>query len=149
MALTCSAGFYVRSFAHTLGEQLGSGACLEALRRTRSGEFRLDSAVTLDAIDPDSPNAAELLVPMEELLPGLPSVRVTDEGLQRVSHGRELDGRHLAEGADSLPPPAPAGLRPGAPEAHYVRLMDGGGRLLALATNGTAIGSLHPSVVLI
>ena len=43
-SLTCSAGFYVRSLAHDLGERCGTGACLEALRRTRSGEFTLDEA---------------------------------------------------------------------------------------------------------
>ena len=45
VALTCSAGFYVRSFAHALGRLVGTGACLEALQRTRSGEFGIDEAV--------------------------------------------------------------------------------------------------------
>ena len=42
--VTCSAGFYVRSFAHALGELVGTGACLESLRRTRSGEFTIESS---------------------------------------------------------------------------------------------------------
>ena len=42
LTLTCSAGFYVRSFARDLGERCGPGACLEELRRTRSGEFRIE-----------------------------------------------------------------------------------------------------------
>ncbi len=41
VALSCSAGFYVRAFAHELGELVGTGACLESLRRTRSGPFDL------------------------------------------------------------------------------------------------------------
>jgi tRNA pseudouridine55 synthase len=48
VSITCSAGFYVRSFAHELGRMLGCGACLEALRRTRSGEFTLDAAVPFE-----------------------------------------------------------------------------------------------------
>src|SRR5262245_45210446 len=39
LTLTCSAGFYVRSLVRDLGERCGTGATLEALRRTRSGEF--------------------------------------------------------------------------------------------------------------
>ena len=52
VSLTCSAGFYVRSFVRDLGERCGTGACLEALRRTRSGEFTLDEAYPLGALDP-------------------------------------------------------------------------------------------------
>ncbi|MCA1561053.1 MAG: tRNA pseudouridine(55) synthase TruB [Acidobacteria bacterium] len=51
LRVVCSAGFYVRSLAHGLGAVLGCGAHLEALRRTRSGEFGLDAAVPLDAIE--------------------------------------------------------------------------------------------------
>ena len=50
IALTCSAGFYVRSLVRDLGERLGTGATLEALRRTRSGDFTLDEAVDLDDV---------------------------------------------------------------------------------------------------
>ncbi len=42
--VTCSAGFYVRTFAHSLGELVGTGACLESLRRTRCGEFTHQSS---------------------------------------------------------------------------------------------------------
>ena len=50
VSITCSAGFYVRSFAHELGRMLGCGACLEALRRTRSGEFTLAAAAPFELI---------------------------------------------------------------------------------------------------
>ena len=45
LRVDCSAGFYVRSLAHDLGERLGTGAHLAALRRTRSGDFTLDDAI--------------------------------------------------------------------------------------------------------
>src|SRR6185436_19509752 len=51
--LTCSSGFYVRAFAHDLGQRLGCGAHLEALRRTRAGDFGLDAAATLATIVAD------------------------------------------------------------------------------------------------
>ena len=81
-ALTCSAGFYVRSLAHDLGRALGTGACLEALQRTRSGEFGLEEAMPLElswtvdcrprAREGSSDAPLELLIPMDELLPGFP-----------------------------------------------------------------------------
>jgi tRNA pseudouridine55 synthase len=93
VALTCSAGFYVRSFAHELGIRVDVGACLEALRRTRSGDFRLSEALPFEALR-DQVSAADL-IPLERLLPGWPSVVVTDEGLTRVAHGRVLDPAHF------------------------------------------------------
>jgi hypothetical protein len=83
---------------------------------------------------------------MEELLSGVPGVQVNDEGQQRVSHGRELEERHLLGRIASAP--AAAARQPAA-LAGWVRLLDGDGRLLALATPGEPVGSLHPSVVLI
>jgi tRNA pseudouridine55 synthase len=46
----CSKGFYVRTYAHDLGQELGCGAHLSALRRTKSGRFMVDGAVTVDAL---------------------------------------------------------------------------------------------------
>jgi tRNA pseudouridine55 synthase len=45
--VNCSKGFYVRTYAHDIGEKLGCGAHLSALRRTRSGKFTLDRAATV------------------------------------------------------------------------------------------------------
>ena len=125
--LVCSAGFYVRAFAHALGELAGPGACLEALRRTRSGEFTLDRPTTLEELSSGVPPVA--VVPMERLLTTLPAVVVTAEGRDRVSHGQEVEG---ASGT-----------------AEWVRLMDGAGRLVAMARPGSQPGLLHPAVVLI
>jgi tRNA pseudouridine55 synthase len=142
VVLTCSAGFYVRAFAHSLGQLTGAGACLAALRRTRSGEFGLDAAVSLDALerDEEAPDRIEsteltnLLIPMEELLPRLPAVRLTGEGLIRASHGRTIEREHMA---------------PGPLDAPWIRLFDPNGVLVALATPVEGADSLHPSVVLI
>jgi tRNA pseudouridine55 synthase len=46
----CSKGFYVRTYAHDIGELLGCGAHLKALRRTTSGRFNVGDAVTVDQI---------------------------------------------------------------------------------------------------
>jgi tRNA pseudouridine55 synthase len=48
--VTCSKGFYVRTYAHDIGELLGCGAHLSALRRTKSGKFSVEGAVTVDEL---------------------------------------------------------------------------------------------------
>ena len=133
VALTCSAGFYVRSFAHALGQLTGTGACLEALRRTRSGEFGLDGAVSMERLR-DGSGASSNLVALDGILTRFPAVTLTDRGRVYVSHGREL---------------GPADYATGPLDAPWVRLFDGTGALVALATPDHARGSLHPSVVLI
>src|SRR5262245_56267700 len=48
--VVCSPGTHIRSLAHDLGQRLGCGAHLTALRRTRSGEFRIQDAVQLSQV---------------------------------------------------------------------------------------------------
>ena len=133
VALTCSAGFYVRSFAHALGELTGTGACLEALRRTRSGEFCLDIAMSMELLQ-DASRAGASLVVLEGLLARFPAVTLTDRGRMHVSHGREL---------------GPGDYAAGTMDSAWVRLFDDTGVLVALATPDHARGSLHPSIVLV
>jgi tRNA pseudouridine55 synthase len=51
----CSKGFYVRTYAHDIGEALGCGAHLKELRRTRSGRFDLERAVSVEEIKNSAP----------------------------------------------------------------------------------------------
>jgi tRNA pseudouridine55 synthase len=132
--LTCSAGFYVRSLAHELGIRLGVGGCLETLRRTRSGQFNLDRAATIDELTRDPDGAASRIVPLNALMPQLPIVTLTEEGLRRAGHGRTIEPIHVT--GELL-------HRTG-----WVRLMSPSGALVALAEPSPAPGSLHPSVVL-
>ena len=62
LRLVCSAGFYVRALAQALGERLGTGAFLASLVRTRSGDFTLESAVSLEELDRHPVRAAGRLV---------------------------------------------------------------------------------------
>ena len=48
--VTCSKGTYIRKLAADIGQRLGCGAYLSALRRTRSGNFTIDQAITLDQL---------------------------------------------------------------------------------------------------
>ena len=49
-SVLCSKGFYVRTYAHEIGETLGCGAHLKALRRTKSGRFDVTHSITVDQI---------------------------------------------------------------------------------------------------
>lgn len=140
VAITCSAGFYVRAFAQTLGELVGTGACLESLRRTRSGQFDLTESVGLEDLQRDPVSAAGRAVPMDRLLLDVPAARVTDEGRVFLRHGRDLERAQLW-------PDDAGGVEVGA--GQWVRLLDGDGRLLAMATAGSRPRALHPAVVLI
>lgn len=48
--VVCSKGFYVRTYAHDIGQLLGCGGHLKALRRTASGKFRVDGALTVEEL---------------------------------------------------------------------------------------------------
>jgi tRNA pseudouridine55 synthase len=49
-SVMCSKGFYVRTYAHDIGEALGCGAHLKSLRRTKSGRFDVVNAISVDEI---------------------------------------------------------------------------------------------------
>ncbi len=132
--LVCSSGFYVRSLAHDLGERLECGAYLEGLRRTRAGNFSLSDAVPLDVIVREGPLAVGRLIPIDRLLPELPAVVLSEQGVRRASHGNAL-----GHGDVLTPPPHPGG---------WLRLVDGAGTLLGIA-EPLESGLLHPVVVLV
>jgi len=141
VSLRCSAGFYVRSLAHDLGQRLGTGAHLKHLRRTASGELTLADAVPLDAIEAPGADIARLLVPMGRMLASLAAVVLTADGVRRARHGRDLGAGDLADAAR----PAPPGAQPG-----VVRLLSEQGEFIGIAEpTDTPPGLLHPSVVLV
>jgi len=63
----CTKGTYVRTLAHDIGQALGCGACLDALRRTASGTFHVKDALPLDAILALTPNQlAARVIPLAQ-----------------------------------------------------------------------------------
>src|SRR5688572_2954406 len=97
----CSAGTYIRALARDLGEALGTGGHLVALRRTVSGPFTMADAVAWDEIGPHAPITA-----MAHLLSDWPALTVTAPGLAALRHGRSLDRGLVAAGFPAAPPPA-------------------------------------------
>lgn len=75
--IRCSKGTYIRALAEDLGEALGCGAHLQALRRTASGAFEIASAVELDRLATMELGARDAcLQPVDALLQGWPEVRL-------------------------------------------------------------------------
>jgi tRNA pseudouridine55 synthase len=95
----CSKGTYVRVLAQDIGEALGCGAHLAALRRTASGRFRIEHAASLDALAALAPDARlGRLLPLAELLVGLPRAELDAGSAERLRNGQALPISGLAEG---------------------------------------------------
>ena len=87
--VSCSKGTYVRVLADDLGRALGSCAHLAGLRRTSTGGFRLEHAITLDALEAlDLPARLARLLPIDAPLTDLPAVTLDPEAADALSHGR-------------------------------------------------------------
>ena len=92
--MTVSAGGYVRSVAHEMGQTLGCGAHLSQLRRTRAGAFTIEEAHTLEELEPMKGNAAELemrCVHPRSLLPEMPAVTADAQTLGRLRNGAQAN----------------------------------------------------------
>jgi tRNA pseudouridine55 synthase len=87
-----SAGGYVRSVAHELGELAGCGAHLASLRRTRAGDFSLDHAITLDDLKSLQVAGIEARLPHPRtLIPTMPSVIVDEQTAGRIRNGMQVN----------------------------------------------------------
>lgn len=89
LEVACSAGTYVRSLAHDLGQAAGTGAHLVALTRTAIGHFRLDEAVTLNALaDGDW---RRWLIEPRWALRHLPAAMIDAQAVQELVYGRPIE----------------------------------------------------------
>jgi tRNA pseudouridine55 synthase len=89
----CSSGTYVRSLAHDLGENLGCGAHLIGLRRTRSGRFTLRDAVPLRKLREafEAGTWYQFLIPAAEALSDWPAIELTEEQVEMIRHGHRIE----------------------------------------------------------
>lgn len=88
-----SAGGYVRSVAHELGQLAGCGAHLASLRRTRAGLFTLNEAVTVEQLKQvNGPEEIAALLPHPRtLLPEMPAVTVDEQMAGRLRNGMQVN----------------------------------------------------------
>lgn len=96
----CSSGTYIRALARDIGQALGVGAHLTALRRTRVGGFSVDNATPVDDLTAGptgAPRATrtppECVIPLADVAPTLFPVRtLTDTERADLAYGRRIDG---------------------------------------------------------
>jgi len=99
--VTCSSGTYVRGLARDLGEALGVGAHLSALRRTAIGPHLVDGAVSGDHLD-DPTAVSDAWLPLRTALGHLVSVDVAEDDLERLRRGQAIQGTGVNEVDGSL-----------------------------------------------
>jgi tRNA pseudouridine55 synthase len=91
LTVTCSQGTYIRTLAQDLGEVLGCGAHLAALRRLAVGPFKVEDALPLAALaEVSREDLAGRIIPLPLCLPGLRPVEVDAAAAQQLRQGRPL-----------------------------------------------------------
>lgn len=136
--ISCSSGTYIRSIASDIGERVGTGAHLEALRRTRVGEFRVEDAVTLEAFEKMSPPErlqAPHAIPLARVQFPFERVRLASLEAWKIRKGQSIPARGL-----------------GAREGDWVTLVGPSDEMLALAQVAPighgGVSLIRPRVVL-
>ena len=132
--VACSAGTYIRALAEDLGKQLGVGAHLVELRRTRAGQFKIQYASTLERLaELSSAKSLErAVISPDAALAHLPAIQIDDESVCRILNGIDI----TLENSASLQ------------QNEIVRLRDANGKLLAVGVYNEARQLIHPKVVL-
>jgi tRNA pseudouridine55 synthase len=113
----CSKGTYVRTLVEDIGEALGCGAHVTALRRTAVGPYGEDGMVTWQAVEAAAENGLDgldaLLLPLDSALGGWPEVRLSADTAYYLKRGQPV-------------------LVPKAPTSGWVRLYDQGQRFIGV-----------------
>jgi tRNA pseudouridine55 synthase len=131
LTVQCSKGVYIRTLCAEIGDALGMGGHLTSLERTRSGGFRIESAVTLDQLQAmmAAGNAEQVVTRIDDALAGFPAITISEAETVRVLHGNQI-----------VCPSSFANIT-----SDHVRLHGPAGRLLGLARIDA--GVLKPDLV--
>lgn len=89
LRVRCSKGTYVRTLCHDIGQALGCGGCMSALRRTMAAGFTLEDAVTLEQVQ-QAEDPAALLLPVDAYFAGRPAVTLRPDAEKRVRNGMTI-----------------------------------------------------------
>lgn len=107
----CSGGTYIRTLAGDIGEALGCGAHLIALRRTAGGGFSLDRAVNLSALENlDQDQRLSILLPPDALVAHLPRLDIDAETAKHLAQGKHPERPALCAMQGSIRVYAPQGF---------------------------------------
>lgn len=90
--VTCSKGTYIRTLAEDIGERLGCGAHLIALRRIATGGMSVSAAISLGSLEQMSEAQRDsALLPSDALIVHLPAVQLDDGKRDRLMHGQPIE----------------------------------------------------------
>ena len=89
LRVRCSKGTYIRTLCKDIGEALGCGGCMAALRRVQAGEYTIDEAVPLQELL-DSENPGQYLRPVDSMFRNHPAVTLTANQEKRCRNGNSF-----------------------------------------------------------
>lgn len=99
----CSKGTYIRTLCHDLGIKLGCGAAMAELERTQSGQFTLETALSLEELEKRLKEAGdnrdeairELVIPVDGMFSDLPQLRLLPEWERLIQNGNSFEIKNL------------------------------------------------------
>ena len=99
LRVSCSKGTYIRTLCHDIGVRLGCGAAMSALKRTKSGCFTLDTAITLSRLEKyrDEHKIEKVLIPVDAMFDELAQVHVPDIYSKTVQNGNLFSLHQIRE----------------------------------------------------
>ena len=101
LRVVCSKGTYVRTLCHDIGQALGCGGCMSALRRVKAAGFTLEDSVTLEAVQAavDRGEGESLLLPVDACFAGVPVLVLKTAGAEKkIRNGAALPVRDVPDG---------------------------------------------------
>ena len=130
LRVTCTAGTYIRALARDIGELLGCGAHLTALRRVQSGGFRVDEAIPLDGLVQAAAESRwqQYLLPMDRAVTQLPAAHLDVQDALHFVMGQAIIARFDTEPVDGA----------------ACRVYDAGQQFIAIGQYDAAHKSLRP-----
>jgi tRNA pseudouridine55 synthase len=99
--VACGSGTYIRAIARDLGDALGVGGHLTALRRTRVGDHGVDAAVPVAELG-DAQRVRAAMIDPADALSGMPRVVLDDAQLAHIRHGRPVQAEPGDDGVVAL-----------------------------------------------
>jgi tRNA pseudouridine55 synthase len=123
--VSCSAGTYIRTLCADIGRDLGCGGHMSRLTRLECHGFTLAQALSLDRLEElaREGRTAEVLVPMERALTGLPEITAGPPLIEKIQFGRPVTRQDL---------PGSAMAGPAETEARFFKIMGARGELAAI-----------------
>ena len=131
-----SSGTYIRSLAHDLGQVIGCGAHLEALKRERIADYQLKDALDLEQLEQAAAdnNLHNCVLPIESLLPELTKIIVNDLTSSSVLNGMSIEMEQILK------------IIPAESESRF-RIFSEEGQFLAIARKNLSDQTFQPYIV--